>query len=188
MSLQVDHSQNRITQDGLPIWRDLTTDIVSKGSGTGAPTWTTGVNGSFGAYAFAINDNVDMCFHMDHDYHPGSSIYFHTHWTSNGTNTSTVVWQFTYTIAKGHNQSVFATGTTITATQAGQGTAWRHMVTETAAVSSTELEPDTIIWVNVKRITNGGTDNTDTIYLLTSDIHYQASYLGTKNKVPNFYA
>jgi hypothetical protein len=188
MSLNIDHQRNRITQDGSGVWRDLTADIVAKNSGVGAPTWATGIGGSMGAYSFSVNDFVDICFHIDHDYLPSSSIFLHAHWTTNGTNTQPVNWQFTYTIAKGHNQSnLVPAGTIITAQQAAHGTAWRHMITETAAISSAELEPDSIVWVNVKRITNGATENTDTVYLLTADVHYQAVYLGTKNKSPNFY-
>jgi hypothetical protein len=190
MSIWTDHVNNRITQDGSPVWRDLTSDIVVRQTpGVGVPTWTTGLNGGpFAAYQFDINEEVWIAFHMDHDYHPGSSFHIHTHWMTDGTSTNTVKWQLTYSVAKGHNQSAFnMTGTTVNIEQAAQGTAWRHMVTESTAISSSELEVDSLILVNVKRITNGGTDNSDNVYLLTADIHYQASYLGTKNKAPNFY-
>ena len=94
--------------------------------------------------------------------------------------------------ARGFNQDNYTVaGTTITATQAAPGTAYRHMVTETDPVTITNLdEPDGIIYVRLSRISNTTSpqaDNTDGIFLLTSDIHYQSTGQTTINKAPNFY-
>lgn len=182
MSLQVDHSQNRITQDGVAYWKDLLGPIILPASGVTIPTWTQMQN-NFWGWAFAISDRCWFTFHVGHDYAPGTPIYFHTHWTTNGVQTNAVNWSVNYSIAKGHNQSAFnGTGTTITVAQAASGTAWKHMITETAAISSTELEPDSIVLVHLTRITNGATENTDVTFLLQADLHYQANRLGTGNK------
>ena len=62
------------------------------------------------------------------------------------------------------------------------------MVTETAAITIPTLtEPDGLLYVQVKRITNGGSENTDNIFMITSDVHYQSTNLTTKNKAPDFY-
>lgn len=135
-----------------------------------------------------------MVFHIPHDIVPSSDIHLHAHWISNGTNTNTVKWEFEYAFAKGFDQANFDLSAlttqagTITAEQAGSGSAYRHMVTETAAITLSALtEPDGMIMVHITRITNGGTNNTDDIFLLTADVHYQSTNLATTGKAPNFY-
>ena len=188
MSLSINHTTNRITQDGVGYWKDNLGPIILPATGVTVPTWTQMQNNFYG-YAFQLADRCWFSFHIGHDYLPGSDIYFHTHWTTNGTSTNSVKWEVNYTIAKGHNQSAFSgTGTTITIEQAASGTAWRHMISESAAITSAEIEPDSLMLVHLTRITNGATDNGDTVFLHQADLHFQASYLGTKNKSPNFYS
>ena len=188
MSLYIDHAQNRITQDGTAYWKDNLGPIILPATGLTIPTWTQMQN-NFWGWAFQLADRCWFSFHVGHDYAPGTDIYFHTHWTTNGTQTNSVKWEANYTIAKGHNQSAFSgTGSTIAIEQAASGTAWKHMISESAAISSTEIEPDSLMLVHLTRVTNGATENTDSVFLLQADLHYQANYLGTKNKSPNFYA
>ena len=169
-------------------WRDLRSAITAADiPASSAPTPTAfGPTGSLKRYAFAVNDYVGLDFHVDHDYWPGSTAYIHVHWTTNGTSTNTVKWQLTYTIAKGHNQANFGTDTVITLEEAAAGTAWRHMVTEDATGFSL-IEPDTLLHVDLKRITNGGTENTDAVFGLFVDIHYQTMQYATPYRTPNFY-
>ena len=170
-------------------WRDITGEVLTRGVGATDPAWTQIASGPFSAYAFAVNDVCWMAYHVPHDIAPNTDIHLHTHWFSDGTETASVKWEYTYTYAKGFNQSAFdTTGTEITAEEAASGTAYQHMVTETAAISITGLsEPDGIIYVRIRRVTNGGTDNTDTIFMLTSDVHYQSTDQSTFGKAPNFY-
>lgn len=169
-------------------WDDITGDIIAKGVGANNPTWTQVATSGIFNYAFSVNDEVWINFHVPHDYAPGTDIFVHTHWMVDGTDVNTVKWEFSTLIAKGHNQDNYPTTATVnTATEAPQGTAWRHMETETSAISSTDLEPDTIIQMRVRRVTNAGTDNTDTVFLLETDIHYQSTGIKTKNNTPNFY-
>jgi hypothetical protein len=105
-----------------------------------------------------------------------------------GTNTNTVRWEFQISRALGHNQANFGAPTSYYVTQAGAGTAWRHMVAEVDDADALILvEPDEIILVTLRRVTNGGTNNTDTIFALTVDFHYEADREVTPNKAPNFY-
>lgn len=169
-------------------WEDITGAIETKGGGTD-PTWTiVAASSPFYAYAFALDDECWITFHVPHDYAPGTDIYFHVHWSPDGTDANSVKWQYKYSIAKGHQQSQYSsTGTTITSEQSPVGTAHEHHISETAAVTSTELEVDALIRLNVTRIANGGTDNSDIIFVDTIDIHYQSTNVATKNKAPNFY-
>jgi hypothetical protein len=169
-------------------WADITSEVKARGVGATDPGWAQISATSFYAYSFALNDQVWMNFHIPHDYVLGTDIYLHAHWIPDGTNTNSVKWQFIYAYAHGHNQAAYnLAGTTITAEQTVGGTQYQHYVTETAAITITDMEPDGIIMVNITRITNGATDNTDGIFLLTGDIHYQSTGHGTPKRAPDFY-
>ena len=170
-------------------WADLEGSIDTRIGATN-PTWTQIDTGPFYAYAFTIGDECFITYHVPHDI-GSTTIHLHTHWTTDGTDTNTVKWDFTYTYAKGFNQEAFnTTGTTVSAEQAASGTAYQHMVAETDAVTISGMtEPDGLIMVHVKRVTNGGTNNTDNVFLLEADLHYQSNgQIGTTNKAPDFYA
>jgi len=170
-------------------WKDITGDVLVRGVAATDPDWAQIGTSVFYAYKFAVGDYVWFVFHVPHDIVPGADVHFHAHWTSDGTNTEVVKWEWIFMYAKGFNQANFDVGgTTITAEEAAAGSAYRHMVTESAAVSISGLtEPDGIIVARVRRVTNGGTDNTDGIFLLTSDIHHQTTDQSTIGKAPNFY-
>ena len=173
-------------------WKDITAPIEKRGVAATDPAWAQIGSSPFYAYKFGIDDIVWMPFHVPHDIAPDRPIFFHAHWLSDGTSTNYVTWQWTYMYARGFNQDNYTVaGTTITATQAAPGTAYRHMVTETSGITITNLdEPDGIIYVRLSRISNTTSpqaDNTDGIFLLTSDIHYQSTGQTTINKAPNFY-
>lgn len=175
-------------------WRDKEGQILSRGVGATDPDWTIVGAGPFYDYAFALNDEVWINYHVPHDILPANhpdfqGIFFHVHWYQSGTNTASVKWQYTYTHALGFDQAAFSsTGTVITVEQTAPGIARQHMIAETTSVNITGMtEPDGIIKVHLKRITNGGTNNTDTIYVPTADIHYQSTNMGTVGKAPDFY-
>lgn len=173
-------------------WRDLVGPIESRGAGATRPTYRQIGSGPFWAYDFAINDEVWVYYHIDHDISPNTPIYLHTHWLPDGTDANSVKWQFTYSIALGHQQQVFdVTGTVVSVEQTPEGTAYMHHIAEISdndAAAILASEPDALLLVNIKRIANGGTDNTDQIFLLLADCHYQADRFSTKNRAPNFYA
>lgn len=173
-------------------WKDLISSVASgRSPPVNAPTWTAfGVSGSRYELAFALNDYVVIQpFHVNHDVKPGGKAYVHVHWTTNGTQTRTVRWEFEIIRALGHNQENFGAPVSKYVEQAAAGTAWRHMVTEVAdADALTLVEPDELILVTLRRVTNGGTNNTDTVFGLTVDFHYESDRDFTPKKAPNFYS
>lgn len=176
-----------------PGWSDLVSSISGAPIGPTAPTLANFQSaGSLQRqeYSFAINDYVWLSpFHVNHDIKPNGAAYVHCHWTTNGTSTATVKWEFHIQRALGHNQANFGAPTMISVTQAAAGTAWRHMVAEVAIGDILTLtEPDELILVTLRRVTNGGTDNTDVVFGLTVDFHYERDRDATPNKAPNFYA
>ena len=179
-------------------WHDITAAIEVRGVGATDPDWAqVGTTNHF-AYKFAVNDKCWMTFHVPHDIVPGSDIHLHMHWFPDGTNANSVKWQFEYAYAKGFNQAAFdfalaesplTNAGIATAESDGPGVQYQHMVSETSAITLPGLtEPDGLIHVAISRVTNGATDNTDGIFGLTADIHYQSTNMATKQKAPNFYA
>ncbi len=174
-------------------WSDMVASILASGVPTqNAPTLSVfGPSPSvYRAYSFDVNDYVFIQpFHVNHDIKPNGQAYIHVHWSTNGTSVAPVRWEFHIMRALGHNQANFGAATTLTVTQTPQGTAWRHMVAEVdVAQTLTLTEPDELILVVLKRITNGATDNTNAVFGLTVDLHYESDRASTPNKSPNFYS
>ena len=177
-----------------PGWFDLLAPL----SGAGVPPSSAPVMTNFGPahtpqrqeVAFSIGDYLFcQAFHINHDIKPGGLALVHVHWSTNGTSQETVKWEFTIMRALGHNQANFGTPTVLTVTQAASGTAWRHMVAEVAIGDALTLsEPDELILVTLRRVTNGGTDNNDTVFGLTVDFHFERDRDATPNRAPDFYA
>lgn len=173
-------------------WRDITAPIELRGTGANDPVFTRNLGGGpFAAYNFAVGDEAWFYFHIPHDIvvpPGGATVHIHVHWKHDTTDvTNTVKWEWTYSHAKGFGQEAMnMTGTTVYAEQASAGQ-WYPMVTESAGLTISNLtEPDGILEVYMRRVTNGGTDLTN-VYVTTCDVHYQSHNLATKNKAPNFY-
>jgi len=173
------------------IWKDSVAPLSSAGvPSASAPTATAfGPSGIREELAFAVNDYLFVQpFHINHDIIPGAKAYPHVHWSTGGTATNTVKWEMEIMRALGHGQEAFAAPATVSVEQAASGTAWQHMITEVADGDALELaEPDELVLITLKRVTNGGTDNTDDVFGLMVDLHYESNTIGTINKVPDFY-
>lgn len=176
-------------------WKDLLSPLSSAGvPASAAPTQatfgTTTTGTAYEALKFAVNDYVYcLPFHINHDILPNAKAYLHIHWSTDGTSTNTVKWEMTVRRALGHDQETFgSTEAVVTVEQAASGTAWQHMVAEVSDTDALSLiEPDELILVTLKRVTNGGTENTDGVFGLQVDLHYQSEINTTVNKAPNFY-
>jgi hypothetical protein len=172
-------------------FKDLVSSVSAAGvAASSAPVMTAfGPSGLYEAYKFAVNDYVFLLpYHVNHDIKRNGKAYIHIHWSSSGTNIQPVKWEVQVSRAKGHNQANFGAPTTFTLTQTPHGTAWRHMIVEASESQVLILtEPDELINCVIRRVTNGGVENTDSIFGLTADLHYEALRAHTPYKVPNFY-
>lgn len=172
---------------GTACWRDLPMEIIVKGTGSTSPVWTQ-LNSKFSAYKFDVGSECWGNAHINHDYKEGSGIYVHIHFSTSGVSIRPVTWQVDWTVAKGHNQSNYdLNGQSVVLTQTPHGSAFRHYVTEVAIpLTSAEFEPDAIIRIHLKRIANGGVENTDNVFVDFMDFHYQTDRFATINRSPNF--
>ena len=175
-------------------WKDLTSHLTIEGvPDIDAPDYIHfGPSGLRQQLAFAINDYANCSvFHLNHDVKVGGKAYIHIHWSTDGVDVNPVKWEFQIAYALGHDQEFFgaAVSTFIeqTPNQVSVG-AWRHYVAEVAEVDAMTLtEPDAIAMVTVKRVTNGAVDNTDLVFGLTVDFHYESDRDSTPGKAPDFY-
>jgi len=172
-------------------WNDLKSSF-STGRLVGANTPTDAVfTDTIRAYNFsaAAMEEIHMPpLHVEHDYKPGSKIYFHIHWSPGDTNAGIVRWGIEYTIAKGHSQMAFQASTTVYLEQAGSGTAKQHQIIEDTTGVSTNIEPDSLILARVFRDGAHANDTyTGVAWGHFMDIHYQSDRKNTVNKAPNFY-
>lgn len=201
-------NKGRILQaDGLDqvgwqelVWNDLTGAMEVKGSGAGFPTRTAYFT-NVSDWAFVANDEVDCNFHLPHDYTPGSDLYLHIHWSHNGSNISGTLAVTCYTTyAKGHDQANFSTEIapviTVSSLDITNTPQYRHKLDEIQLSASTpsgtqldsdDIEVDGIIMMTAK-VTTLPTVTGGSLFIHAIDLHYQSSYFGTANKVPNFYS
>lgn len=174
-------------------WRDLTADITVRGTGAADPTFAVYGATALRAFQFSatVMQEVFLVFHVPHDWVPGSDIFIHAHWSNAAAapNTGTVRWGFEYSFAKGFDQEAFPTPTIVYAQQASSATRYRHMVTETTAVTIATMEVDGLILMRAFRDAANAADTcTDAVFLHTVDIHYQSTNMATAGKAPSFYA
>lgn len=174
-----------------PGWKDLVSPLTPVGVPTEfAPSYLPfGPSGLRREMAFEVGDYAfSQPFHTGHDIKPNGKAYIHIHWSSDGTDTQPVRWEFQISRALGHQQAYFSAETSVFVTQAAHNGAWRHMVAEVAEADAITLfEPDELILVTLRRVTNGGTDNTGNVFGLLVDFHYEADRDTTPNKSPGFY-
>jgi hypothetical protein len=190
----------RVDQD-IPTfgWRDLEGLILPRETGAGHPTYAT-FRGNIKGYYFSANDVTDLVYHMPHDWVPGSDVFMHVHWSHNGTAISgSLVIEYRWTYAKGHNQATYPAETTFTqtistpdvATYPQYGTPisevqFSKSVPSAGEVDTDLLEPDGLLKISMKTPTiptiTGGS-----LFIHYVDLHYQTSNIGTKQKAPNFY-
>jgi len=186
------------------VWKDMIGIITVRGTGPTAPSLTAYQGGNVDQFAFSSGDEVMLEFHMPHDYAPGTDIYIHAHWSHNGTAISgNCTWEYTHMYAKGHHQQIFpaekVVSTTTATTDITTTPRYEHFIDEVqlsaatpggTQIDSDDLEPDGLILVRVSLTAlptiTGGSPNEPFLHFV--DIHYQSNYIGTANKVPNFYA
>ena len=169
-------------------WRDLVGQIsTTRAAGATVPTFSQIGSTEYWFWKFAVGDYVQVSYHIDHDFYYSSSIFFHAHWFKDGTNVQPVKWQMSVVYAHGHAQGAFdfTTPTTTSIQTTPQTAAYTHEISEIASGVDLSYRTDGLVVVQYKRITNGGTDNTDGIYLVTADCHYQADKFSTLNKSPD---
>ena len=170
-------------------WKDNLSSVSAAGvPSAAAPTMTAfGVSGNREEMKFAINDYVFMLpFHANHDIKPGGKAYLHVHWSTDGADINPVHWEME--IMRATRGGIFSAPTTKTIIATPRGAAWYQMVDELGDADVFYMtEPDELVLITLKRVTNGATDNTDAVYGLMCDAHYESDRDATPQRDQNFY-
>ena len=196
---------------GQKVWKDLTGNVVARGSGAGWPTFSTFLGVSLDAFAFAAGESVNFYFHIPHDYAVGTDIYLHTHWGHNGTAISgNMVWDAEVSIANRTATVPFSPFITPITASLNSNTIsgtmnttnyprYCHVVEEiqlsaasptASQLNTSAIQVDSLIQMHINATTiptiTGGAPNEPFLFFV--DIHYQADMEGTLNKDPDYYA
>jgi hypothetical protein len=180
-------------------WRDIIGNVQPKAIGVGSPARTL-YRGAIYDYAFVQNDQCDFVFHIPHDYVPGSDLFYHVHWSHNGTQISGLA-EFTisHMYAKGHNQEEFSIERTIVISHdtinVSTTPRYRHFIDEIAisgqvansnVFASNTVEVDGLL-ICTLHLSSHPTITGGSLFIHTCDIHYQSTNMATLGKAPNFY-
>lgn len=181
-------------------WHDIIGDVSPDPAGGTAPLRIEYYSGVYG-YRFILSDECDFTFHIPHDYLMGSNLFWHLHWSHNGTAVSgvfTATCRVTY--SKGHNQELFRAPITTTISYDTVNIAttpqYRHRVDEVqlsasspsgSQIDTDDIEPDGLVLISLE-VTSLPTVTGGNLFIHTGDLHYQSTNIGTKNKVPGFYS
>lgn len=184
-------------------WADIIGDQFANNTGATKPSLTT-YNGAVTSWQFGVGDEAFMSFHIPHDYVKGTDIFLHIHWSHTGTLVTggTVTFKVSSIYAKGHDQEAFTTFPVIgTFVGSASTIRYRHILTEVQYSESTPtglqvdtdlLEPDGVIEMTFEVDVNAMTVSSGNVpdpFIHFVDVHYQTTGLiGTKDKVPDFYA
>lgn len=180
-------------------WHDIIGAVLPDPGGGTAPARAVYRSGVYG-YRFINNDECDFIFHIPHDYAVGTDLFWHLHWSHNGTNISgTFTASCSVTYSKGHNQDLFAAPVTSTITyntvDITTTPQYRHRIDEVqlsaASPSASQIDTDNIeidglVLISLQ-ITSIPSVTGGNVFIHTGDLHYQSTNIGTKGKAPNFY-
>ena len=162
--------------------RDLHLAVAGAPKGVAAPTDTAfGPTGTNKQPKFAVNDLVYLAVHFDQDIKQGTTVFPHVHWSSDGTNVNTVKWELSYFGAP--IAGAFPADTVLPLEDTPSGTAWTHYIVSDPTGFAAPDKHSTL-FMTLKRVTNGGTDNTDAIYGLFVDIMHESDQYGNIDGLP----
>lgn len=183
-------------------FRDIIGDQFAKNTGATKPILTT-YNGAINSWKFEVTDEAFITYHIPHDYVAGTPIFLHVHWSHIATNVTggNVTFKLTSISAKAHNQEAFQSSPAVgTYTGTASTVQYQQILSEVLysdgtptglEIDTATLEPDSVIEltfeVDANNITVSGGGVPD-IFVHYIDIHYQSTNIGTKDKVPDFYA
>jgi len=140
-------------------------------AGSTAPTLTAiGSGATIKSPAYIVGDTAYFAFTLPPGAKSAGNLVFVAHWRTSSTDTNTVKWEITYATAI--PGGAISADTVVTAEAAGSGVAWQG-VSIVSAVQSPSLVAGSLVVAQVKRITNGGTDNADTVFLDSIEVAFE---------------
>jgi len=191
-------------------WRDILGPIIVKGIGANDPDWAV-FRDTIRQYRWTNGNMREVwnIYHIPHDHVMGTDLYIHVHWDQNVVDTGgpagvpgNVKWYFDISYSKGHGTPGGASDPsnaiiTQSVVQQASTTQYGHMIAEVqftnaggdaTHIDRARIEPDGLIKVRLYR---DSTDVADTLnqdpFVGMTDVHYQSTNIGTKQKAPPFW-
>ena len=143
--------------------------------------------GSVGVFGLAFDktkrESVSFDIQLPHSYREGTAIEPHAHWCPTNTDTGSVVWELELTTFANVGEVIGTVTTVIDATDAADGTAYKHQVIGLPSIDMTDKEVSTIAQCRVARRGADASDtyNADAI-LLSFDFHIQNDSIGSEGE------
>jgi hypothetical protein len=166
-------------------WFDIIGLVIPPGVGPTIPVLTavSAPHGNFRWPLFALNDVFEYRAHIPHGIDAAAGIYLHVHMAVDGIQTGIVKFEFEYTYAHGYSRQQFSSPLTTTCQQAATGVAKTHQILEISSpILVNQIETDGILCVICKRVTNGGTDVTNNVFVPFVDAHIRLKSLTSTNR------
>lgn len=169
-------------------WKNISKPILDMAlDGVSDPVMAIfGPSGGVKQRKFIIGNEVFFTLPINHDIALSSTVHPFVKFSTDGVLTTTVKWELEYMVANRDLEPAFPAPTVVNLELAAKATAWANQFVEDAT-GFTAPEVDGLVLCHLKRITNGGTDNTNGVFPLSVGLHYQVQQNATPNKAPNFY-
>lgn len=154
-------------------WVDLLTDIQTRTTGAGTPSFNV-FQSPLRGYEFAAGDEVYGNFHIPHDWAVGTRLYLHVHWGCVSANAGNAVWRWNWSYARGYGVDGFSAPVSFDVTHAHCGIAYGHNIAECSDAQSilpNNCETDGIIQWALKLVSKTTTGNPFGFF---ADLHYQS--------------
>lgn len=190
--LSLDGQDGELLSNNQLVWHSKSETIYASGTGANDPTRIV-TFGNMQGWMFAA-DVLTQAFpkiQIPYDIALNTDAYLCLHWMPGSGAVGNVRWGLEYSIVKGHSQGSFPASTTVYQSVAANSTVdlVRNFTTEMVALNSAQIEPGSTI---LMRLFRDGANVLDTFQSNTSpwkiSLKYQRQRIGTRNRIPNFYA
>lgn len=131
----------------------------------------------------ADDESVHFMMQIPHSWKVGTDLESHIHWSPDSTNTGNVVWEFEYVI-QSIDGTFAGTATNLTVTDAADGTALKHQITELGNIDGSSLGISSMLIGRLTRMSSSDAADTYTgnACFLEIDFHYQVDTAGSREE------
>lgn len=167
------------------VWEDLRISLNTRYSGNTTPDLDPFAgSSSLLEYTFDGGSQMEEIFfevQLPHSWAEGTTIKPHVHWSPRTAGTGNVVWQFEYTWS--NFLGTYPTPTTITVTQAADGTAYKSQIAAFPDITDATKKISSLLMCRLFRDPSHTSDTyAGDAYLLGFDIHYEINTVGSRQE------
>lgn len=167
------------------VWDDERVPVTSTRSAASAPgfaAFPSGENTFTHLFDKTSEEQLFFTLQIPHKWMTGTNLYPHVHWAPTDSDTGSVVWGLDYSWAD--INGTFGANTTITVTDAGDGTANKHQLAEFSEIDGSGISGVSSMLVGrlYRDATNGDDDYNADAALLEFDFHIKIDSRGSSQE------